>query len=130
MSLSREPFSWDDEGDQPVPLDDRGLRDEIAEEPVVLQEAEAVVREAQDVIARQDTDPTIMLPEPPSTTREAVADGPSRDIPRRTPRALVVTVALGCLLAFAHGWSVGSSPEANASVDSCDRSHCSEEPGR
>ncbi len=131
MSLPREPFSWDEDGDRPVPLDDSGFSaSEPPEVPVVLTEAEKVVREAQEAMGRQDTDPIVVPPSPvsPEVTKP---QGPSRRVGRRMARgSLIAVTAVGCLLAFAHGWSVGAQAGTGDQVDSCDVHHCSEEPGR
>lgn len=131
MSLPREPFSWDEDGDRPVPLDASGFSaSEPPEVPVVLTEAEKVVREAQEAIGRQDTDP-IVVPQGPVTPDASEPQRPSRGVSRRMARgSLVAVTAVGCLLAFAHGWSVGAQAGLADQVDSCDVHHCSEEPGR
>ena len=127
MSLPREPFSWDGD-DVPVPLDDAGLDFPGcggAEDVLVV--AESVVNDAQDAIARQDTDPTLTLPEPDLT--EPAYESPS-SVPRsrpRFPRALKATLlAVGCALAFVHGWSVGAPAEAGEPASTCDAHHCSQ----
>lgn len=131
MSLPREPFSWDEDGDRPVPLDDSGFStSEPPEVPVVLSEAEKVVREAQEAIGRQDTDP-IVVPQSPVSPEVTKPQRPSRRVSRRMARgSLAAFTAIGCLLAFAHGWSVGAQAGTGDRVDSCDVHHCSEEPGR
>jgi hypothetical protein len=123
MSLPREPFSWDEDGDRPVPLDGSGFSaSEPPEVPVVLTEAEKVVREAQEAI---------VVPQSPVTPDVSEPQRPSRRVSRRVARgSLVAVTAVGCLLAFAHGWSVGAQASTGDQADSCDVHHCSEEPGR
>lgn len=129
MSLPREPFSWDGD-DVPVPLDDAALdfpRSGETEEVLVV--AESVVRDAQDAIARQDTDPTLTIPEPvPAEPAIEASSRPPWSLRERTPRAVkAALLALGCALAFAHGWSVGATAEAGEPPATCDAHHCSQD---
>lgn len=127
MSLPREPFSWDGDDDVPVPLDDAGFdhpQPREAEEIVVV--AESVVRDAQDAIARQDTDPTLTLPDPEEPATD-VALAPSRFRARVTRVLKASLLAAGCALAFAHGWSVGATAVAGEPPATCDANHCSQD---
>ena len=120
MRLPREPFSWDGDGEEPVslnPVGDAGAAGEL------INEAESVVRGAQDAIAREDTDPYMTIPV------DVVPPPPSPPGPGRTPlpltlrvsrRTLALLVSGSCVLAFAHGWTVGSASAAPP----CDSAHC------
>lgn len=128
MSLPREPFSWEGDDDIPIPLDDAGLDvPESREGEEVLVVAESVVRDAQDAIARQDTDPTLTLPDPvPEVLAAAVPHSPRR-FPAPAPRAVkAALLAAGCAVAFAHGWSVGATAAAGEPPSTCDANHCSQ----
>lgn len=111
VSLPREPFSWEGENDLPVPLDGSTPNEAEVVSPDTLSAAETVVRVAQQAIAREDTDPTTVMPvlhkgvAPRGVSQLMVRVRVAR---RPSPRSLGLLTALGCALAFAHGWSVGA----------------------
>ena len=121
MRLPREPFSWDGDGEEPVSLNEPGGDADASGE--LINEAEAVVREAQDAIAREDTDPYLTIPHhvvppPPSTPGQGRTGSPLMH--RVSRRTLAILLTSSCVLAFAHGWSVGSAHAAPP----CDSPHC------
>lgn len=121
MTGPRDPFSWDGE-DEPIPLHDLPGGEASLE---VLIVAEDVVRDAQESIARQDTDPTLDLP---SLRGQVNSSFPGESgtfaarIDRALPRRAVLALLAGCLLAFAHGWHVGARA---AGIGECGPRHCS-----
>jgi hypothetical protein len=131
MNLPREPFSWDGDGDLPVPLGPS--TPELPVTAQILSEAETVVRDAQAAIGRQDTDPTVTIP-----ARSSDGLGPgSRRIDLITKfarplsrRSLAVTLTVGCALAFLHGWSVGARAAEPPPANSCDAHHCQADPSK
>ena len=126
MSLPRERYSWDGDDDVPVRLDDSGCVLEPSPAGDTIAVAESAGRDAQEAITRQDRDPTSTLPEP--LAAEPV-NKPPRSVQRlreRMPRAFKAAVlAVGCALAFAHGWNVGATAEAGVDPAPCDAHHCS-----
>lgn len=112
MRLPRQPYSWDEGDDHPIPADLLGDSVEASDEPIAR--AEMVVREAQDAIAREDTDPAIPV------ARQLVVDA-SFDRDSRLPKRALV--AVGCVLAFSHGWITGASSGSGygnaCSTESC-----------
>lgn len=121
MSLPKQPFSWDDDRDEtPIPLGENDGDEVVGMTAAVVEEAEVVVREAQDAIARQDTDPVIPLSLLASGTKEFAArlsaagrrDLHSSSGTRRRPLK-AVTVVAACAIAFAHGWHQGSVAAAH-----------------
>ncbi len=127
MRLPREPFSWDGDDDLPVPLDGLGSSDSPEPTPAgeVLAVAESVVRDAQEAISRQDTDPNVILAEHArGRPRSNEPRARERFQPRLSRAHRAALLSLGCALAFAHGWGVGAT--ADASPSSCDRHHCSQ----
>jgi hypothetical protein len=132
MSLPREPFSWERGGDIPVPL---GAATPNDSEPLVsaeiLNDAETVVRSAEEAMSRQDTDPAITFPVFPahgSTQRAGSAYPDARFIGLLSRRTLTAILAMGCTLAFAHGWSVGAKAVEPSPSASCDANHCHAHP--
>ena len=121
MRLPREPFSWDGDGDEPVSLNGPvGDADASGE---LINEAEAVVREAQDAMAREDTDPYMTIPHdvvPPPPSAPGQGRTGSRLMHRVSRRTLALLLTGSCVLAFAHGWTVGSAHAATP----CDPAHC------
>lgn len=117
MRTPRQPFSWDGDDESPVPPDE--LLD-LA--PRIVDEAQAVVLEAQDAIAREDTDPFIAVTAP-QAAHPTIGWFPPlrRPIPKK---ALIACLLMACALAFAHGWAVGSSTPL-ATSRTCDPDHCS-----
>ena len=130
MSLPREPFSWEGEDDRPVPLEG-GIPDEVrVVSPDILSEAETVVRAAQQEMAREDTDPTIEIPlDSGVMTPETVGPRIVKALPTsRSPRGLTVLTAIGCVLAFIHGWSAGAKAAGRPPPNSCVAHHCQVDP--
>jgi hypothetical protein len=126
MSLPREPFSWEGNNEQPVPLDRSGPNDAKPMAPDILSEAETVVRAAQQAIGREDTQPTITIPVP---DRGVITSIVSRRFPGRTDgarslSALALVTTAGCAVAFLHGWSVGANTAEGAPSRSCVPHHC------
>jgi hypothetical protein len=117
MRTPRQPFSWHGDDENPIAPED--LLGVVG--PKIIDEAEAVVLQAQDAIGRQDTDPFMTLPEQAQGSVERRISRLQRPVSRR---ALIATLLLACVLAFAHGWSVGSSG-ALAASSNCDSDHCS-----
>ena len=116
MRLPREPFSWDGE-DEPIPLSE-GEPSDVE----IVQHAETVVREAQEEIARQDTDPFMTIP-PGIERGDELSPGPrTRSLSRHAVRRAVVAAFLlaSCLIAFTHGW-------ATARADICGPTHCDDD---
>ena len=119
MRTPREPFSWD--GD-----DDELVSPEIllgSSGPKIVNEAETFLLEAQEAIGREDTNPSITVPGlgktgPRVPSLAAVMD---RSISRRK---LLAGLAVVCLFAFVHGWSVRSASAQEAS-STCVSDHCS-----
>lgn len=115
MRLPRQPFSWDDEDERPIPLSEPSGDSAEARSSRILEEAERLVRDAQDGLARQDTDPLIRIPPKPSgVAAPALATSIERAQEALMTRLLsrhagAVLLALSCVVAFGHGWSVGSS---------------------
>ena len=119
MKTPREPFSWEGDDDEPVSPDDLlGISG-----PKIVDEAETVVLEAQQAIGREDTDPFITVPELGESESRVpgLIAAVDRSISRRR---LLAGLAVVCLLAFVHGWSMGST-RAQAAPSSCDSNHCS-----
>lgn len=115
MSLHKEPFSWeDDPAESPVPLGDGTSDDMPGLTYDIAQEAEVVVRQAQDSLARVDTDPAIplrLLAAAAAGNRWAAVGhmgGRLADSGRRARRLRTVLVIAACLAALAHGWHEGS----------------------
>jgi hypothetical protein len=128
MSLPSEPFSLEGGDDIPVPLDAATPDDP---EPLlsaeILNDAETVVRNAREAISRQDTDPAITLPVIPAhgLTQRAGSPYPlARFNGLLSRRTLTAILAMGCALAFAHGWSVGAKAVEPSPAVSCDANHC------
>ena len=116
MRLPREPFSWDGE-DEPIPLNEGEPGD-----AGIVQDAEAVVREAQEDLARQDTDPYMTIP--PSVETEALSGGPrTQPLPNPAARRAILAAVLSasCFIAFAHGWATG------ARANTCGPTHCDDD---
>lgn len=113
MRLPRQPYSWDEGDNRPVPPEHLEDPSEVRGEGPIAS-AEMVVREAQDAIAREDTDPAI--PQAVRTT----TDGRLEELrPRR-----IALVAAGCVLAFFHGWVTGSPPGPSGHTNSCGMDAC------
>ena len=130
MSLPREPFSWDDERDQPVPLESVSDDEARVVSSDILSEAETVVRMAQEEIAREDTDPTIEIP-PAKDVIKLQAGGPQAltgPANSRSPKGLTILTAIGCVLAFIHGWSAGAGASGRPPPKSCVAHHCQVDP--
>ena len=117
MRLPREPFSWDGE-DEPIPLNEPK-----AGEAEIVQDAETVVREAQEELARQDTDPYMTIP-PAIETGGELSGGPrTRSLLKPAVRRAAVAALLSasCLIAFTHGWATG------ARAGACGPTHCDDD---
>ena len=130
MSLPREPFSWDGENDQPVPLESEIDDEARVASPDILSEAETVVRAAEQQIAREDTDPTIEIPfdkgvVPPGTVGPQIATGVASS---RFSKGLTLLTAAGCVVAFTHGWSAGAKAAGRPPPKSCGAHHCQVDP--
>ena len=125
MTLPREPFSWDGEDEQPVPLNPQDFDPGITEASAIVGEIKIAVGDARDASARQATDPAISHPveaaKPPVN-----AFGGQGGVGGRALRgsALVISLVLGCLLAFAHGWTTGASARNDSPSGFCDAAHC------
>ncbi len=129
MTAPREPFSWDQDGDLPIPLGIPTSDDvEIPVSHQILSEAETVVRDAQGAIGRQDTDPTITIPD---TDSGKSAKGSPQVVARPrvslSRRSLVITLTVACAFAFLHGWSVGARAK-QPPPRTCDAHHCPVDP--
>lgn len=121
MRLPREPFSWDEgEGEEPIFLDDPSakMNPEALGEAAVVAAAESHVREAQEALARQDTDPYSVEGSAPNGAPAVRSLRLRRQTLARSLRACLIAVL--CAMAFAHGWSRGSAQAAA----SCEPSHC------
>ena len=118
MKLPRQPFSWDGD-DRPVPLG--GQFTSPGQDPDVVQEAEAVVRGAQDDLAREETDPYMSLPALaedsalPTIVDSGRSQSPGRVVSRRV---LAAFLSAACVAGFSHGWA------SAAQADACGRGHC------
>ncbi|MEA2433948.1 MAG: hypothetical protein QOG54_1405 [Actinomycetota bacterium] len=115
MKLPREPFAWDGQDDQPVPLVEGEPLDPAAQ-------AESYVRAAQAAIAEEKTDPFLNLGDLLATSAKSPALGSA---PRTHFRRRVGALLLGCAVAFAHGWHAGatSGSRTRASSMSCRCEH-------
>ena len=144
MTLPKEPFAWDEEPDEaPVPLvggTGESAGDEAVHPPAaIVEEAEVVVREGQDAIAREETDPAIPL------SLLATHAAPFAASPTHAEASVVsrsrlkkIAVIAACAMAFAHGWHQGSrraEPQAasqsfpvQGSSTLCEPDHCPAEP--
>lgn len=129
VSLPREPFSWEGENDLPVPLDGSTPDEAEVVSPDTLSAAETVVRVAQQAIAREDTDPTTVMPVlHKGVAPRGVSQLMVRVARRPSPRSLGLLTAVGCALAFVHGWSVGARAAERPSPQSCVAHHCQVDP--
>lgn len=130
MTLPREPFSWDGAEDLPVPLDAPTPDEpECAASPQILSEAETLVREAQEAIGRQVTDPTISIPAPAVACGDVGEESErslsmTRAVRSLSRRSLAIALTVGCAFAFLHGWSVGATAAEHSHASSCDTHHC------
>jgi hypothetical protein len=107
---------FDPEQERPIPVED--LDGESWSPAGVFEEAEGVVRAAQDDLARQSTDPYMTLPDFGGTSTR----GPNRLQRSLSRRVLVGLSVVTVLVAFGHGWHVGSLVADTAA--SCDVPHC------
>lgn len=125
MSLPREPFTWDGD-DDPISLDAARSEDGT----LILGDAETLVRDGQDEVAREDTEKVVVA----SSSGEKSTLPVPRAVPALTlptPRvALPLLLALACALAFLHGWSTGATASGLAPSSRCDAPHCEIDPTR
>lgn len=94
MRATRGPFDWTGPLDEPVPLQ--------AARPIATDEAE------------------IAPVGPVVGTRKRVL--PPSASPRWQMRTLLV--AVGCVLAFGHGWTSGERSHSGSEIHSCGATHC------
>ena len=107
MTDPQHHFGSIDPEDRPVPLVPDPADD-------VLGIAERLVREAQQEIGREDTEPSVAVI-PPLTTAEPHAAGPAPWRPA-SPRLKVAVLVVTTVAAFLHGWHQGASTGATTAV--------------
>ena len=116
MKTPKQPFSWDeDPNEQPVPMGQSEMGGS-SQHGDIAAEAEALVLQSQEAIAREDTEPSIPVVTLADPNGEVVSADLSTDsISRqnsgrvwRFRKTAAAGLAIACCLAFAHGWSYGS----------------------
>ena len=127
MTVPRRPFSWEGD-DDPVPLHHSPSGPGPGVPADIADEAETVVRDAQEEMARQDTDPYMTVPPEviaPPAGEEFSGSGLRHHLDRSLSRRGLATLAVvTCLFAFAHGWVTGASASPGSTGSACDADHC------